>query len=79
MQFAYNSAKTAASHLSKMLATELSLKSIPVRVCAIAPGVWESEMTHAQISPVLVDQVGKGLRPVPEDKLSPDICLRACD
>ena len=49
-----------------MLATELSLKSIPVRVCAIAPGVWESEMTHAQITPDLVDQVGKGLRPVPE-------------
>ena len=30
-----------------MLATELSLKNIPVRVCAIAPGVWEPEMTHA--------------------------------
>ena len=66
MQFAYNSAKAAASHLSKMLATELSLKNIPVRVCAIAPGVWESEMTHAQITPDLVDKVGKGLRPVPE-------------
>ena len=65
MQFAYNSAKAAASHLTKMLATELALKKIPVRVCAIAPGVWESEMTHHTITPDLVDRVGKGLVPVP--------------
>ena len=48
-----------------MLATELSLKSIPVRVCAIAPGVWESEMTYDKITPDLVDVVGKTIVPVP--------------
>ncbi|KAI0755311.1 NAD(P)-binding protein [Daedaleopsis nitida] len=63
--FAYNSAKAAASHLTKLLATEFALKNVPVRVCAIAPGVWESEMTHAEITPDMVDKVGKGLVPVP--------------
>lgn len=48
-----------------MLATELALKKVPVRVCAIAPGVWESEMTYDAITPDLVDRVGKGLVPVP--------------
>ncbi|KAI8978852.1 short-chain dehydrogenase [Trametes punicea] len=63
--FAYNSAKAAASHLTKMMATEFALKKVPVRVCAIAPGVWESEMTHDKITPDLVDKVGKGVVPVP--------------
>ncbi|TBU26023.1 NAD(P)-binding protein [Dichomitus squalens] len=63
--FAYNSAKAAASHLTKMMATEFAVKNIPVRVCAVAPGVWESEMTVAKITPDLVDRVGKGLQPVP--------------
>ncbi|KAI0695744.1 NAD(P)-binding protein [Cerioporus squamosus] len=63
--FAYNSAKSAASHLSKMLATEFALKNVPVRVCSIAPGVWESEMTFDNITPELVDKVGKGVVPVP--------------
>ena len=48
-----------------MLATELALKNVPVRVNAIAPGVWESEMTYGSITPDLVDRVGKGLVPVP--------------
>lgn len=64
-QFAYNSAKAAATHLSKMLATEFALKNVPVRVSSIAPGVWESEITYDRITPELVDKVGKGLVPVP--------------
>ncbi|KAG5654256.1 hypothetical protein H0H81_005499 [Sphagnurus paluster] len=63
--FAYNSAKAAASHLTKMLATEFALKKVKVRVNAIAPGVYASEMTHDYISPEQVDKVGKGLQPVP--------------
>ncbi|THG97037.1 hypothetical protein EW026_g4897 [Hermanssonia centrifuga] len=43
--FGYNSSKAAAAHLTKMLATEFALKKIPVRVCGVAPGVYESEMT----------------------------------
>ncbi|KAF8916977.1 hypothetical protein CPB85DRAFT_1287008 [Mucidula mucida] len=63
--FAYNSAKAAASALTKMLSTELALKKIPVRVNAVAPGVYESEMTQGVISPEEVDKTGKGVLPVP--------------
>ncbi|KAJ7644332.1 hypothetical protein FB45DRAFT_737527 [Roridomyces roridus] len=63
--FAYNSAKAAASHLTKMLATELALKGIPVRVNAIAPGVYASEMTFDSIPPEQVDAIGKGTVPLP--------------
>lgn len=48
-----------------MLATEIALKGIQVRVNAIAPGVYESEMTTDVITPDLVDKVGKGVTPVP--------------
>lgn len=51
-----------------MLSTELALKKIPVRVCAVAPGVYESEMTYDTISPDLVNVVGKGVVPVPENR-----------
>jgi len=63
--FAYNSAKAAASHLTKMMATEFALKGINVRVNAIAPGVYESEMTYDSIEPGMVDKIGKGVVPVP--------------
>jgi len=67
--FAYNSAKAAASHLTKMLATEFALKNIPVRVNAIAPGVYPSEMTHAVIEgSEAVNNVGLGIQPVPADR-----------
>jgi len=48
-----------------MLATEFALKKIPVRVNAIAPGVYASEMTFGEIGEDLVDVVGKGVMPVP--------------
>ncbi|KAF8236346.1 NAD(P)-binding protein [Tricholoma matsutake] len=63
--FAYNSAKAAASHLTKMLATELTLKGVNVRVNAIAPGVYASEMTYDDITADMVDTVGKGIISVP--------------
>jgi len=63
--FCYNSAKSAASHLTKMLATELALKGIPVRVNAIAPGVYESEMTFDSIPSEMVNKVGNGIQPIP--------------
>ncbi|KAI4518445.1 NAD(P)-binding protein [Schizophyllum commune Loenen D] len=44
--FAYNATKAAATHITRMLATELARRKIPVRVNALAPGVFESEMTH---------------------------------
>ncbi|KAI0795276.1 NAD(P)-binding protein [Irpex lacteus] len=68
--FAYNSSKAAASHLTKMMATEFSLKNIPVRVSAIAPGVYQSEMTAARLSkgPNETNAVGLGLQPVPVNR-----------
>ncbi|KAJ8519006.1 hypothetical protein ONZ45_g3993 [Pleurotus djamor] len=63
--FCYNSAKAAASHLTKMLSTEFALKGIPVRVNAIAPGVYASEMTFDSIPADVVDKIGKGVHPVP--------------
>ncbi|KAK0464211.1 short-chain dehydrogenase [Desarmillaria tabescens] len=58
-QFAYNSAKAAASQLNKMLSTELALKNVP------SPGPYESEMTTDVITPEEVDSIGKGVSPVP--------------
>ncbi|KAF4590043.1 hypothetical protein EYR38_009341 [Pleurotus pulmonarius] len=63
--FCYNSAKGAASHLTKLLSTEFALKGIPVRVNAIAPGVYASEMTFDTITPEQVDRIGMGVHPVP--------------
>lgn len=48
-----------------MLDAEFALKGVPVRVNAIAPGVYASEMTFGSIPPELVDVVGKGISPVP--------------
>jgi len=42
---AYNSAKGAQIHLNRMLANEIAESGIKVRVNAIAPGVFPSEMT----------------------------------
>ncbi|KAJ7729677.1 hypothetical protein DFH07DRAFT_994735 [Mycena maculata] len=66
--FAYNSAKAAASHLTKMLATEFALKGARVRVNAIAPGVYASEMTCDEITPEMVNKIGKGVMPVPAER-----------
>ncbi|KAJ6619542.1 hypothetical protein B0H10DRAFT_1793444 [Mycena sp. CBHHK59/15] len=66
--FAYNSAKAAASHLTRMLATEFALKDIRVRVNAVAPGVYASEMTFDDIRPEMVDKIGKGVMPVPSGR-----------
>ncbi|KAN0087423.1 hypothetical protein V8E55_006044 [Tylopilus felleus] len=64
--FCYNSSKAAASHLTKMLSTEFALRGIPVRVNAIAPGVYESEMTHDVISgQEATDAVGMPVVSVP--------------
>jgi len=44
------------------------LKKIPVRVNAIAPGVYASEMTSDKISKEEVDNIGKGVMPVPMER-----------
>ncbi|KAI4094611.1 MAG: hypothetical protein LQ348_001142 [Seirophora lacunosa] len=43
--FAYNASKGAANHLTKMLASEIGNSGVKVRINAIAPGVFPSEMT----------------------------------
>ena len=44
-QYAYDCSKAAVSHLTKLLATDLSLKRAPIRVNAISPGTFPSELT----------------------------------
>lgn len=51
-----------------MLSTELALKKVPVRVNAIAPGVYASEMTWEDIKPEEVDRIGKGVCGVPQKR-----------
>ncbi|KAI1353974.1 hypothetical protein F5Y01DRAFT_274872 [Xylaria sp. FL0043] len=47
--FQYNASKAAANHLTRMLATELAAENrIRVRINAIAPGVFPSEMTAGE-------------------------------
>jgi len=47
-QFAYNSTKAAATHLTKLLSTELALHKLPARVNGLAPGLWPSEMSFRE-------------------------------
>ena len=46
--FAYNAAKGAAQHLTRMLASEIASAGHKVRVNALAPGVFPSEMTAGE-------------------------------
>ena len=46
--FSYNASKGAANHLTKMLASEVSNHGMKVRINAIAPGVFPSEMTTGE-------------------------------
>ena len=43
--FSYNASKAAANHVTKMLASEICNQGIKIRINAIAPGVFPSEMT----------------------------------
>jgi NAD(P)-dependent dehydrogenase (short-subunit alcohol dehydrogenase family) len=43
--FSYNASKAAQIHLNKMLAAEIAQAGVKIRVNAIAPGVFPSEMT----------------------------------
>ena len=43
--FAYNCSKAAANHVTKLLASEVANSGLKIRINAIAPGVFPSEMT----------------------------------
>ncbi|KAI9716697.1 MAG: hypothetical protein M1812_005235 [Candelaria pacifica] len=43
--FSYNASKGAANHLTKLLASEVANAGFKIRINAIAPGVFPSEMT----------------------------------
>lgn len=43
--FSYNASKAAAIHLTKMLSAEIAGAGLKIRINAIAPGVFPSEMT----------------------------------
>jgi NAD(P)-dependent dehydrogenase (short-subunit alcohol dehydrogenase family) len=48
-----------------MMSTEFALNKIPVRVNAVAPGVYASEMTFDSIGPEDVAKVAQSIMPVP--------------
>lgn len=48
--FAYSSSKAAVNHLVKMLATAFASQEFHIRVNAIAPGLYPSEMTAGSMS-----------------------------
>ena len=82
--FAYNVSKGAANHLNKMLATELANNKVKIRVNAIAPGVYPSEMTASSSSESTnkseLDKTGMGLADIPSqrpgnDKDMASVCL----
>ncbi|KIJ54163.1 hypothetical protein M422DRAFT_153670 [Sphaerobolus stellatus SS14] len=69
--FAYNTAKAATSHLTKLLGTELALKKVPIRVNAIAPGAYASEMTNRQgqlLDDEVAHRISKGLERAPSGR-----------
>ncbi|EJD07556.1 short-chain dehydrogenase [Fomitiporia mediterranea MF3/22] len=45
---AYDCTKAAVGHLTTMFATDMSLRRIPIRVNAISPGTFSSEMTSTE-------------------------------
>lgn len=52
-----------------MLSTEYALKGIQVRVNAIAPGVYASEMTGASLSgEEIVNKIGNVIQPIPSKR-----------
>jgi len=69
--FAYNSSKAAGDHLNTMLATEFALKGLKIRVNAIAPGVFPSEMTEGEgqtFGPEATQRVAGAIVPVPSGR-----------
>jgi NAD(P)-dependent dehydrogenase (short-subunit alcohol dehydrogenase family) len=48
-----------------MFDAEYGLKGIPIRINAIAPGAYASEMTFDTVTPEQVDLIGKGVSKVP--------------
>ena len=49
--FSYNVSKGAANHLTKLLASEVANHGLKVRINAIEPGVFPSEMTTQESDP----------------------------
>ncbi|EJD07537.1 NAD-binding protein [Fomitiporia mediterranea MF3/22] len=47
--YAYASLKAGTAHLTRLLATDLALKRAPIRVNAIAPGVFPSQLNHCSL------------------------------
>ncbi|EEB98600.1 hypothetical protein MPER_01864, partial [Moniliophthora perniciosa FA553] len=66
--YSYCVSKAGLNHLTSVLATEFALKGIPVRVNAIVPGLFESEITSG--TPGGVETLAKSaipgaLNPIP--------------
>ena len=47
------------------MAAEFMLKNLPIRVCGVAPGVYDSGMTSSRLAKDGPDAIALGLQPVP--------------
>ncbi|KAG8992278.1 hypothetical protein FRB94_011734 [Tulasnella sp. JGI-2019a] len=78
--FCYNSGKAAVHHLTKMLATEFGLKGHKIRVNAIAPGLFLSELVDPGDKHIdeVVDKLSGSLIPVPAKRAGRPSDMAAC-
>lgn len=58
-----------------MMSTDFALKGFPIRVNAIAPGVYASEMTADIVTEDLVDKIGSSIQPVPQRRAGTYVAL----
>ncbi|KLO15201.1 NAD-binding protein [Schizopora paradoxa] len=64
--FAYVSSKAALGHLTKVMANDLAMKGMPIRINAISPGVFPSELTASkEFLDKNASDPGTALRPSP--------------
>lgn len=70
--FAYNASKAAAIHLTTMLSNEIAMNGLKIRVNAIAPGVFPSEVQH----PPFIHALSLLFLRVPPHSMLTSLCCR---
>ncbi|KAG6040337.1 hypothetical protein E4U41_000894 [Claviceps citrina] len=85
--FDYNSSKAAANHLTRMLSSEIASAGLKIRINAIAPGVFPSEMTAGDSDDKQKSWLAKGdfegqvpaARPGKDEDMASAILFASCN